>query len=104
MGLWLSALNVLYRDVRYVVPILVQLWMYISPVIYSSSNIPERWRSVYALNPMASVIDGFRWALLGGNQPAPGSMLLVSMVSVAALLIGGLFYFRRMEKTFADVV
>jgi lipopolysaccharide transport system permease protein len=104
MGLWLSALNVMYRDVRFVVPILVQLWMYISPVIYSSTNIPERWRSLYALNPMASVVDGFRWSLLGGKQSAPASMLFVSVVSVAILLIGGLFYFRRMERTFADVV
>jgi lipopolysaccharide transport system permease protein len=78
--------------------------MYVSPVIYSSSNIPERWRSLYALNPMASVVDGFRWALLGGNQSVPGSMLFVSVVSVAVLLIGGLYYFRRMERTFADVV
>ena len=104
VGLWMSALNVQYRDVRFVVPILVQLWMYVSPIIYSSSNIPERWRLLYALNPMASVADGFRWALLGKNQPPPGPMLAVSLVSVAVLLIGGLFYFRRMEKTFADLV
>ncbi len=104
VGLWMSALNVLYRDVRFVVPILVQLWMYVSPIVYSSSNIPERWKLVYGLNPMASVADGFRWALLGGNQPPPGPMLTVSLVSVVAFLVGGLFYFRRMEKTFADVV
>jgi lipopolysaccharide transport system permease protein len=104
VGLWMSALNVQYRDVRYVVPILVQLWMYVSPVIYSSSSIPERWRPLYAANPMAGVAEGFRWALLGRDQPAPGPMLLVSLVSVAALLIGGLFYFKRMEKTFADLV
>jgi lipopolysaccharide transport system permease protein len=104
VGLWMSALNVLYRDVRYVVPILVQLWMYASPVLYSSSSIPEEWRSLYAVNPMASVAEGFRWALLGRNQPAPGPMLWVSLVSVTALLAGGLFYFKRMEKTFADRV
>lgn len=104
VGLWMSALNVRYRDVRYVVPILVQLWMYASPVIYSSSSIPEKWRTFYAVNPMVSVADGFRWALLGKNLPPPGPMLLVSLVSVAALLVGGLFYFKRMEKTFADLV
>ena len=104
VGLWMSALNVQYRDVRYVVPIVVQLWMYVSPVIYSSSSIPEKWRPLYAVNPMASVAEGFRWALLGGNQPAPGPMLLVSLSSVGALFIGGLFYFKRMEKTFADLV
>jgi len=103
VGLWMSALNVQYRDVRYVVPIVAQLWMYASPVVYSSVNIPEKWRPLYAVNPMASVAEGFRWALLGKNHPAPGPMLLVSLVSVAALLIGGLFYFKRMEKTFADL-
>jgi lipopolysaccharide transport system permease protein len=103
VGLWMSALNVQYRDVRYVVPILVQLWMYVSPVIYSSASIPEKWRPLYAVNPMASVADGFRWALLGNSQPAPGPMLLISIVSVAAVLIAGLFYFKRMEKTFADL-
>jgi lipopolysaccharide transport system permease protein len=104
VGLWMSALNVQYRDVRYIVPIVAQLWMYVSPVIYSSSNIPERWRALYAVNPMASVAEGFRWALLGKTQPAPGPMLLVSLVSIAVLFVGGLFYFKRMEKTFADLV
>jgi lipopolysaccharide transport system permease protein len=104
VGLWMSALNVQYRDVRYVVPIVVQLWMYVSPIIYSSASIPERWRALYAVNPMASVAEGFRWALLGGTQPAPGPMVLVSLASVAILLVGGLFYFKRMEKTFADRV
>ena len=104
VGLWMSALNVQYRDVRYVVPIVGQLWMYASPVIYSSSNIPGKWKLLYAVNPMASVAEGFRWALLGKNQPPPGPMLWVSLVSVAALLVGGLFYFKRMEKTFADLV
>lgn len=104
VGLWMSALNVQYRDVRYIVPIMVQLWMYVSPIIYSSSSIPERWRPLYAVNPMASVAEGFRWALLGGNQPAPGPMVLVSLASVVVVLAGGLFYFKRMEKTFADLV
>jgi lipopolysaccharide transport system permease protein len=83
---------------------MVQLWMYVSPIIYSSGSIPERWRPLYAVNPMASVAEGFRWALLGGNQPAPGPMVLVSLASVAVVLAGGLFYFKRMEKTFADLV
>jgi lipopolysaccharide transport system permease protein len=104
VGLWMSALNVQYRDVRYVVPIVTQLWMYASPIIYSSSNIPERWKLLYAVNPIVSVAEGFRWALLGKNQPPPGPILWVSLVSVAALVVGGLFYFKRMEKTFADLV
>lgn len=105
VGLWLSALNVQYRDVRYVVPILVQLWMYASPIIYSSQRIPEQWQMWYALNPMVGVINGFRWCLLGGRpEYAPGPMLAVSVVSVLIILASGLFYFRRMEKTFADLV
>ncbi|MCE9591621.1 MAG: ABC transporter permease [Planctomycetes bacterium] len=105
VGLWLSALNVQYRDVRYAVPIMVQLWMYASPIIYSSARVPEKWRVWYALNPMVGVVDGFRWALLGGREEfAPGMMTAVSVVSVLVLLLGGLFYFRRMEKTFADLV
>jgi lipopolysaccharide transport system permease protein len=104
VGLWTSALNVQYRDVRYVVPIMLQLWMYVSPVIYSSRSVPEKWRHLYAVNPMAGVVEGFRWAVLGGDQPAPGPMLLISSISVAGLLLAGLFYFKRMEKTFADRV
>jgi lipopolysaccharide transport system permease protein len=102
-GLWLSALNVEYRDIRYIIPFLVQFWMYASPVIYSSDRIPAKWRPLYSLNPMAGVIDGFRWALLGSSSP-PLRALIVSLLSVTIMLIGGLFYFRRMEKTFADLV
>jgi lipopolysaccharide transport system permease protein len=103
VGLWLSALNVLYRDVRYTLAFLVQFWLFISPVAYPSSIVPEPWRTVYGLNPMAGVIDGFRWALLGDTD-APGLMLLVSVVAVAALFVGGLVYFRRMERSFADAI
>ncbi len=102
VGLWLSALNVQYRDVRYTIPFLVQFWLFITPVAYSSSLVPERWRALYGLNPMTGVVEGFRWALLGRAEP-PGAMLLVSALSVAVLLFGGLFYFRRMERRFADV-
>ena len=106
VGLWLSALNVEYRDVRYVIPFLVQFWMYATPIAYPSSLIREKSEglyTLYGLNPMVGVVDGFRWALLG-KTPAPGAMLLVSVASVAVLLAGGLFYFRRMEKSFADLV
>lgn len=102
-GLWLSALNVQYRDVRHTLPFLSQLWLFVTPVAYPSSLVPERWRLVYGLNPMAGVVDGFRWALLPGAPP-PGPMLLVSLAAVLVLLAGGLFYFRRMERSFADVV
>lgn len=101
--LWLSALNVLYRDVQQLIPFLLQLWMYMSPVVYSADLIPEGpWQLVYALNPMTGVIQAFRWALLGGEPP--GVYLLVSMLTTTVLLTGGLFYFKRMERTFADVV
>jgi lipopolysaccharide transport system permease protein len=102
VGLWLSALNVKYRDVRYTIPFLAQLWLFVTPVAYSSSLVPEKWQSIYGINPMAGVVDGFRWALLGKTPPGP--MLLVSVAATALLLLGGLFYFRRMEKTFADIV
>jgi lipopolysaccharide transport system permease protein len=102
-GLWLSALNVQYRDVRYTIPFLIQFWLFVTPVAYSSTLVPERWRTLYALNPMTGVVEGFRWALLGRREP-PGPMLAASVVSVVLLLVGGLFYFRRMEKRFADVV
>ncbi|HEY8187628.1 MAG TPA: ABC transporter permease [Pyrinomonadaceae bacterium] len=102
VGLWLSALNVKYRDVRYTINFLIQFWLFATPVAYPSSIVPERWRALYGLNPMAGVVDGFRWALLG-TQP-PRSMLVVSVAVVIALLIGGLYYFRRMEQEFADVV
>ena len=101
IGLWLSALNLQYRDVRYTVPFLTQLWLFVTPVAYQSSLVPEQWRLLYALNPMAGVVDGFRWALLG--QTPPGPMLVVSVLATVALFVGGLFFFRRMEKTFADI-
>lgn len=103
VGLWLSALNVKYRDVRYTINFLIQFWLFATPVAYPSSIVPERWRPLYGLNPMAGVVEGFRWALLGTKQP-PGAMLLVSISVVIVLLIGGLYYFRRMEQEFADVV
>jgi lipopolysaccharide transport system permease protein len=102
-GMWLSALNAIYRDVRYAVPFLVQFWMFASPVAYPSSLVPERWRWLYGLNPMAGVIEGFRWALTGKGQP-PSLMLAASTAAVIAVLIGGMFFFRRMEATIADVV
>jgi lipopolysaccharide transport system permease protein len=103
VGLWFSALNVQYRDVRHTLTFIVQFWLIASPVAYSSTLVPARWRPLYGLNPMAGVIEGFRWALLGKAQ-APGTMLCVSVVVVAIVLVGGLYYYRRMEKTFADVV
>ena len=102
-GLWLSALNAMYRDVRYIVPFLVQFWMFASPVAYPASLVPERWRWLYGLNPMAGVIEGFRWALTGQGQP-PGLMLAASAAVVLALLFGGLIFFQRAEGTLADVV
>jgi lipopolysaccharide transport system permease protein len=103
VGLWFSALNVLYRDIQYVVPFLVQVWLYATPIVYPSSLVPERWRTLYALNPMVGVVEGFRWALLGTGT-GPGPMILVSAAAALALMIGGLFFFRRMEKSFSDVV
>jgi lipopolysaccharide transport system permease protein len=102
-GLWLSALNAVYRDVRYVVPFLIQFWMFASPVAYSTSLVPQRWRWIYGLNPMAGVIEGFRWALTGQGL-APGPLLAASAGGVMLLLLGGLFYYRAMEGTIADVV
>ena len=103
VGLWLSALNVQYRDVRYTIGFLVQLWLFLTPVAYPSSIVPEKWRPLYGLNPMAGVVEGFRWALLGKSQP-PGAMLWVSVAVVILILFGGLYYFRRMEQQFADIV
>jgi len=103
VGLWMSALNALYRDVRYVIPFLVQFWMFASPVAYPSTLVPERWRWLYGLNPMAGVIDGFRWAITGHGQ-APGLLLLASGAAVAVVLLGGLFFFNRMETSVADRV
>lgn len=103
MGLWLSALNIQYRDVKYVVPFLTQFWMFATPVAYSSTLVPERWRQLYSLNPMAGVVDGFRWSLLGAHTGS-GGMLLISIAMVLFVLIGGLAYFKRMERSFADIV
>lgn len=102
VGLWLSTLNVQYRDVRHVLPFLSQFWLLATPVAYPSSLVPEAWRAVYGLNPMVGVVEGFRWALLG-NSEGPGVSLAVSVGVVVLVLIGGLYYFRRMEDTFADV-
>ncbi|MGA9532508.1 MAG: ABC transporter permease [Anaerolineales bacterium] len=103
-GLWLAALNVAYRDIGYVTPFIVQAWLYASPVAYSASLIPKGWGQLaYGLNPMAGVVQGFRWVVLGVGQPEP-AMLAISLVVSLLLLISGVFYFRRMERTFADVV
>jgi lipopolysaccharide transport system permease protein len=102
-GLWLSALNVEYRDVRYTIPFLTQFWLFATPVVYPSSLVPKPWRIFYGLNPMAGVVEGFRWALLG-KSGGMGPLMLVSVLVVIVLLIGGLIYFRRVEKTFADLV
>jgi homopolymeric O-antigen transport system permease protein len=103
VGLWLSALNVQYRDVRYTLIFATQLWMFATPVAYSASLVPEGWRTFYGLNPMVGVVEGFRWALLN-RSTAPGPEILVSIAAVAALLVSGLYYFRRVERTFADVI
>lgn len=101
-GLWLSAVNVQFRDVRYTIPFLVQIWLFATPVAYPSSLLSDTWRTVYGLNPMVGVVEGFRWALLGTNT-APGPIIIVSSLAALSLLVSGLYYFRRMEKTFADV-
>jgi lipopolysaccharide transport system permease protein len=103
VSVWLSALDVQYRDVRYAVPFFIQVWLFATPVIYPASQVPEAWRPLIALNPMAGVIEAFRWALLGSAQP-PVALLGTSVAVVAALLASGLLYFRRMERTFADVI
>src|SRR6185369_9580142 len=103
VGLWLSALNVEYRDVRYTIPFLTQFWMFATPIAYPSSLLQEPWKSVYGLNPMVGVVEGFRWALLG-RQPAPVAVLAVSAVSSLLMLVTGSYYFRRTERSFADVV
>lgn len=102
VGLWLSALNVEYRDIRYVVPFLTMFWQYATPVAYSSSLIPERWRLLYGLNPMTGVVEGFRWALLGKGDV--GGLLWISIIIIILLVFTGLLYFKRMETTFADVI
>ncbi len=103
VGLWLSALNAIYRDVRYIVPFLVQFWMFASPVAYPSSLVPAKWRWLYGLNPMAGVIEGFRWSLTGHGDP-PGRLMLVSASVVVVVLLSGVAYFQKMETTVADVV
>jgi lipopolysaccharide transport system permease protein len=104
VGLWLSALNVLYRDIAYIMPFLAQFWMYISPVVYPSSLFPEKWRFIYYLNPMTGVIEGFRWALLGTQTTFPVLLMVLSILISLLILVSGLFYFRRMERLFADMV
>ncbi len=103
VGLWLSAMNVRYRDVRYAVPFLTQFWMFATPIAYPSSMLDEPWRTVYGINPMVGVVEGFRWALVG-TDTAPGPIIAVSTLVSLGILVSGAFYFRRMEKTFADVV
>jgi lipopolysaccharide transport system permease protein len=103
VGLWLSALNVQFRDVRYIVPFLTQFWLFATPIAYSSSLLEEPWRTIYGLNPMVGVVEGFRWALVGTTS-APSGMILVSAVAALFVLAAGALYFRRMERTFADVV
>jgi lipopolysaccharide transport system permease protein len=102
-GLWLSAFNVEYRDVRYTVPFLVQVWLFATPIAYPSSMMSDPWRTIYGINPMVGVVEGFRWALLGSGQP-PGALFAISCVAALLLLVTGAFYFRRMEKGFADIV
>jgi len=101
--MWLSALNVQFRDVRYIVPFLTQIWLFATPIAYPSSLLSEPWRTIYGLNPMVGVVEGFRWALLGSDT-APGPIVIVSSMVALFLLVGGAFYFRRMEKNFADLV
>ena len=103
VSLWLSAINVQFRDVRYTIPFIIQSWLFLTPIAYPSSSIPEPWRTIYGLNPMAGVVEGFRWALLG-TDTAPGPMTMVSAGVALVLFISGAFYFRRMEQSFADVL
>lgn len=103
VGLWFTALNVKYRDVKFVVPFITQFWMFASPVAYSTSLVPEKWQWLYGLNPMVGVIEGFRWALLGKAAPNM-EMMLISFAVVCLVLISGLFYFKKMERTFSDIV
>ncbi len=103
VGLWLSTLHVLYRDVGYVLPFMTQFWLFLTPIIYPASEIPARWQLLYSLNPMVGVVEGFRWALLG-SENAPGIMLAVSAGISLLVLVSGMFFFRRMERTFADMI
>jgi len=102
-GLWLSALNVTYRDIGYIIPFILRVWFFLTPITYSASIVPEEYQTIYALNPMTGVIQGFRWAVLGVGEP-PSVLILASTVAAVSIMISGLFYFRRMERTFADVV
>jgi lipopolysaccharide transport system permease protein len=107
VGLWLSALNVRFRDINYLVPFLVQIWMFVTPVIYGSSLIPEQFRFILGLNPMTGVVEGFRWAILGGQLSTayhPGPLFIISIVITLVILITGIFFFRNTERTFADVI
>jgi lipopolysaccharide transport system permease protein len=103
LGLWLSALNVRYRDIRHIIPFLTQLWMFASPIAYPVSLVPEQWRLLYSLNPLVGVVEGFRWALLGNDSPN-FSIMAVSAAVVLVVLVGGVVYFKKMEQTFADVI
>jgi lipopolysaccharide transport system permease protein len=103
VGIWLSALNVSYRDVRYATPFIVQLWLFATPVVYPASLVPEQWRALYGLNPMAGVVEGFRWSLFGGGAPMWG-LMGVSLAVTVALFVGGLYWFRRVEHRFSDVI
>lgn len=104
VGLWLSALNVLYRDIGYITPFLTQFWLFITPIVYPTSMIPEQWRVLYSLNPMTGVVEGFRWAILGTQQGAPGLTLYISIAVSVVLLVSGMYYFKRMERHFSDLV
>jgi len=103
VGLWLSALNVRYRDVRYTLTFLTQIWLIATPIAYPSTLVPEQWRALYGINPMAGVVEGFRWALLNAGTP-PGPLLIVSVLVTVIIFVSGLYYFRRMERIFADTV
>lgn len=103
VGLWLAALNVAFRDIKYVVPFLTQLWLFVTPIAYPSTLLPQRWRLLYSLNPMAGVVEGFRWALLGAKT-SPGAEIAVSSFAAFLVLVGGALFFRRSERTFADVI
>jgi lipopolysaccharide transport system permease protein len=103
VGLWLSALNVQFRDVRYVIPFITQIWLLVTPIAYPSSLLPEPWRTLYGINPMAGVVEGFRWALLR-TETEPGPIIFVSTLAAIGLLVSGAYFFRQMERRFADVV
>ncbi len=106
LGLWLTALNVKYRDIGQLVPFVIQIWMYLTPIVYSSSMVPARFRPLYGLNPLVGVVDGFRWAMLGGAKATPPDWTMVAISSsvVVILFITGLYYFRRAEQSFADII